>query len=219
MSPGDIRREQVEPLARKPMSFMNEHSAEFILVPDLVSVLAPAFERVIPTYLWLNREGGRLARECLGNRSVRVVTAYARRPKVLHAGDCTVTIRVNPELYEAAAKGAERGSPVLAGVPVVNSLEDLALGVSCRWLLLDPKPKRGLQEDVRLDAATGKAELLTGLSEMSATDLVRTALAARPMAWHEAVETMRSFRELDEAGSRWWWRPVYRPFHLILLGS
>lgn len=200
-------------------SFTNEHSCEFMLVPDITAAISPFFGRVIPSYFWSNREGGRMARQSIGDAKTRVLTAYARRPKVRRAGDDEIVMTVNPELYAVAARGAALGCPVLVGVPVVNSLADLAVGASCRWfkLCVDFGADE-MVEDIRLSAHTGDPlEATPCLSPLAATDLAAIAYETRATAWAETVNQMRVLRGREEGAWGWWGRPRYQPFHLLLI--
>lgn len=122
----------------KPKGFMSEHTAEYALVSNLIAHLADCFPRVIPMCFWSTREGARIAEESMGGHRVRVVAAFARRPKVLRSGQPSILVKINAQLFVGAAEGSEFGIPVLAGVPLVASLSDFTIGVPCSWFYIAP---------------------------------------------------------------------------------
>lgn len=176
---------------------------------------------MIPVYFWANREGGRLARESLDLSDIRVLTAYARRPKVRHPGDDQIVMRMNEELYVAASRGAEMGCPVLAGIPLVSTLRDLVLGAPCRWFLVHGTGlTEGVPDLVRIETRSGELpEHPVGVSAVDAGDIAAIAANARRMSWGEAVNAIRSLRTPYEEFQGWWGRGSYRPFHLLLVGG
>jgi len=49
-----------------PKSFINERSAEYILVPNLKSILLEKFSTVTPLFPWATREGSVLSKQIHG---------------------------------------------------------------------------------------------------------------------------------------------------------
>ncbi len=66
----------------KAISFISEHTAEFILVPKLVNILSKTFSDIIPIYLWLTREGSNMAKSCTKDVKFQIISVFPRRPKV-----------------------------------------------------------------------------------------------------------------------------------------
>ena len=73
-------------MRRRAISFMCEHTAEYALVWDLASAFGHFAGTVVPFYFWSSREGASMSLACSDARPVRVVAAYARRPKVIGRG-------------------------------------------------------------------------------------------------------------------------------------
>lgn len=68
-----------------PAGFMSERTAEYVLVPDIMHRLRQEFSSIVPFYYWASREGSvKVAHSYSGH--VRVVAAYARRPKIDQVG-------------------------------------------------------------------------------------------------------------------------------------
>ncbi len=104
-------------------SFISEHSAEYILVPNIVRRLTPKFTQVAPVFLWLSREGNRTALEMMAGKRIRLLTAFPRRPKILSPN--SIAMKVNHELVAYSERSADAGMVVLLGVPLVSSLSTL----------------------------------------------------------------------------------------------
>lgn len=203
-----------------PTSFTNEHSVEYVLVPDLVGALSRRFDTAVPSFFWLTREGGRLARESLAGRQVRVLTVFARRPKVCGADDPEIHVRFNPELFSASEVGAEMGSPVLAGVPLVRSIDQLRLGAPCSWFRVGPLDGASLATiDLVMAPDSRTHGSVPGIQSLGREDLLAVAEEARHMEWSEVVDFVRALRNPPDFYSGWWSRASYKPFHLFLLDN
>jgi hypothetical protein len=75
-------------------SFISEHSVEYILVANLTETLTTHFNRVIPIYFLSTREGSIISRECGPSQVVKVVSVFARRPKVNFAGQSVIENKI-----------------------------------------------------------------------------------------------------------------------------
>jgi hypothetical protein len=117
--------------------FMSERSAEYILVPDLIRQLRSVFPHITPFFFWASREGQRKARDSYSG-PVRVLAAYARRPKVGYPGQSTIEVKFNALLFHHAWALHQAGIPLLAGVPCVSRLSDFQLDVPCAWFRIEP---------------------------------------------------------------------------------
>ena len=95
-------------------SFISEHTAEYILIPQIVHELEKNFDKVIPLYFWATREGGIMARESLHPYQYKVIAVYPRRPKIDEVGAEANLIRLNDLLFDRAKTFGEKGIPVIA---------------------------------------------------------------------------------------------------------
>ena len=110
----------------KLSSFISEHTGEYALIPDLRRRLSPRYRNIVPIYFWSSREGNVRMLEKLRPMPVRLLTAFARRPKVDKRHPGTIYLKVNKELVEYAHASEPLGLPVIAGIPLVSSVFDLA---------------------------------------------------------------------------------------------
>jgi hypothetical protein len=204
----------------KPIGFMSENTAAYALMPDLVSHLSAHHRRIIPLRFSSTREGARTADESMGDRRVKVLAAYARRPKVTHAGDETILIKLNSLLFASARAGAGFGIPVLAGVPLVSSLLHLSIGVPCAWFLLEPVEQADTEFNIRLSQPREVENPVSGVSGPLTREEIADVAASkcREMAWMLAAEGMRSVRDTEQ-GYRGPFGAGYTPFFLAMTAN
>src|SRR6266446_6341375 len=112
---------------------MSEHTAEYVLVSDLVHRLSPAFPQVIPMFFWATREGNRTAIQSMSELSFWLLTCFARRPKIESVDADYILMKINPELVHNCKASAALSIPVLVGLPMVKSLSSLRLNSPCHW--------------------------------------------------------------------------------------
>jgi len=204
----------------KPISFISEHTAEYALVGDITQCLMQRFSSVIPVYFWATREGSRVGCEYMQGRPVKIVAAYARRPKVQEPGQDWLLVKINSQLFQAAALGQQLGIPVFAGVPVVTSLTSFRLGVPCCWFVLSPKCSSDGDCEFRLSVADRTTERSSGsniMGPLSQDEIIRVVEDhARAQPWEKASLFIR---EINRSGTQYLYSrfvPGYRPFFLLI---
>lgn len=206
----------------KATSFMSESTAAYALVPDLIAQLGMHFAHIVPVYFWSTREGARVGIESMGNRTVRVLGAYARRPKVIHPGDDRILVKINDLIFSGAREGSRFGIPVLAGVPLVNSLADFSLGVRCSWFHIGGTSRTDTDCEFLLPVSEQSAmpTLQQGiLGPLTPAEIIEIAKSqCRELHWIEASEGMRSVKS-PEGMFGGFFGGGYRPFFLVMLSS
>jgi hypothetical protein len=207
------------PRRARPIAFMCERTAEYVLVPALRRILQCAYKSTFPFWFSAAREGSAVA-DVPAN--LRLLAVFARRPKVLVPGDREVTVKFSQILFEVARKAQNFGIPVLAGVPLISTLEGLADGPECSWFLI--QDHSGSPDDVihRIDLA--ERRLLTETHEdvegpLSAERLLSHLAASTQLySWPEAMLTLKELRRRDV--QRYFYFPFgaspYRPFFFAL---
>lgn len=125
-------------MARTFSSIISDHTAEYALVPALVEILRTKYETVAPLYLWLSREGGRLARNIHENEEFRAVALFPRRPKSKGGNQATLTMTISNQMLAAAEVLQTRGIPSVAGCPVVTSFWQILSNPPCLFSRLGP---------------------------------------------------------------------------------
>lgn len=205
---------------RNSTSFLSEHSVEYLLVYNFTRILSLEYKCVVPIYFWATREGTALAASGVEPCNVRLVTVFARRPKVQNSKSTAILMKVNSSLLRAGALGLEFGSPVFAGVPLATGLLQFTMYTPCTWFHLDnPNPSN---EDVyvrldvngkRCNSSSDNIGLVRGpLTDKELLNAVKNN--TRIMTWDVAVQAMRTIRSLGE-GERFF-LSGYHPFYLVI---
>lgn len=216
------------PKRTKPISFTNEHTAEYFLIHNFVELFSRYFVRILPLYFWLNREGCSISRECCENGSgfekLRTIAVFARRPKIHQPRQRDIVVKFNREVLNAATVGHSLGVPTFAGVPMVSSITDLFLGVRCAWFDLNGGD---YQNDIScvLDIETGRPAHAVAsdsappvLDDSGFLNIIYSDCIAR--SWAETLDAMKEIRRNSgqEGGLTSGWRfRGYKPFFLVLI--
>src|ERR1019366_6021573 len=104
------RRETLE-RRRHRTSYLSEHTIEYYLVPRFRQALAIEFTSTLGFFFWASREGSIASRSVCCQEPVRPVAVYRRRRK-LGADRSIPIMKVNGELFRAAAEFRHVGFPV-----------------------------------------------------------------------------------------------------------
>jgi hypothetical protein len=198
---------------------MSEHTAEYVLVPDLVRRLSPHFRAIIPMFFWSTREGNATARKLMSNISVRLVTAFPRRPKISRSAENQITMKVNQELLSYASVSADAGIPVFAGIPLVASLSTLRVESSCCWFDLREftTADRDCFVGMTLDGAITPDHQAQEFSPLPLNDLQILAIVNESpvLPWVDAIEALRRIRYMAPESGRFSFFGGYKPFHFV----
>jgi hypothetical protein len=207
----------------KPKAFVCERTAEYLLVPRLVSMLSAVVPNVVPFYFWSSREGSPVSRDCDSGVGVRLVSVFARRPKIMRGARDRIVMKINRELLEAANVAVRSGIPMFAGVPLVSSIFGFTLGARCGWFELTESDDAPSDAEIviRLDGAVlersrGTEAVIGPLRDEEVIDRIQQG--ARTMTWTEGIEHLRAIRPSRSTdGGFFAALGTYRPFYLMLL--
>lgn len=119
------------------ISFICEHTAEYILVPELKRILRNKFDTVVPIYPWASREGSNIAKELHENDKFKMVGLYPRRPKLVFVGRFKTIVKINAQILRGAQAGLQLGIPIIAGCPVAKNFWELGKNPNCVWIELN----------------------------------------------------------------------------------
>lgn len=200
-------------------SYFSERTAEYSILPPLVEYLKDRFGNAVPMFFWRTREGNNRSGERHAGAVVRVIAVFARRPK--ESGQEGVVFgKINAVLHDFAASAVPVGIPCFAGFPAAETLFDLGQSPTF-WFAISPDRNRDLAFDVRKKGAQSEPVGADGVpvATVSFEDIGDAVeRIARPMAWADAVRTIREIRvEADYADfySRMRWGS-YKPVYLVI---
>jgi hypothetical protein len=210
-----------------PTGFMSERTAEYVLVPDLIRQLGNFCPQVTPFFFWASREGQAKAHASYDGR-LRLLGAYARRPKVSYAGAKTIYIKFNALLFYHAFQLKQAGIPLLAGVPCVSRLSDLHLNASCAWFHVNPESKEWRDTVAKIDLDEPEHAMLPDSESMvhgplRTEDVKQLVLEySQVLLWPEALDKLheanRNLLRGPYADIAWYGKYLpYKPFYLAMI--
>lgn len=201
---------------------MSEHTSEYALVYRLITAFSTRNLRAIPIYFLSTREGGKVSSKCDDSSAVRLISVYARRPKVDFPNQPTIEMKINAELFEAARRLGNFGIPTFTGIPLISSLWDFNLDVKIAWFEFTGESDGDVYFHISTD---GK-----GVERFSESTAIRGPLleddvidiclrSSHPMCWVEAIEILKMNRRAGRRDSEYRgpFGGGYYPFYLIVL--
>lgn len=175
-------------------SFFTERTAEYAILPLLLSHLKQRFGAAVPMYFWATREGNSVAQERHAKQQFRVLVVFARRPKVLEGQN--MLGKINRELFEFADRANVYGLPSVAAFPAVSDLFELGRAFKTYWFPLAGMPHQDALFNVHLSNPDIGLKFLNGCQLPSwALEDVSNAVAEAPiLMWREAMRVIREVR-------------------------
>lgn len=175
-------------------SFFSERTAEYSILPTVVTYLRQRFGAAAPMYFWSTREGNTVADEVHAGRRMRVLVVFARRPKV---GRGAVLLgKLNAELFEFAKRAEQHGLPCFAGFPAVRSVLELGEDFRTHWFPLIGEEQDDLNFQVDLSQPYLIPTAMDGnaLRTVELGDIGDAVENARILQWSDVVKVIRSIR-------------------------
>ena len=211
-----------------PISFISEHTAEYILVPQISKLLSRHFKTIIPFYFWVSREGNTMSVKTVSINDFRLISVYPRRPKISNPEDTIITLKFNASIIHAAQISIESGVSTFAGIPIISSIQDINNDVLCKWFRFKSAVKSISDIEYKLNikgnvVEKGKSSFIEG--PIKDELLINTILKFSTISsWENAIDIIRSIRKNSSPGyygnnnySRFsMWMGGYKPFYLIL---
>jgi hypothetical protein len=176
-------------------SIFTERTAEYAILPPLISYLRQRFGGAVPMYFWATREGSNAAQERHANQRFRVLVVFARRPKLLDGQN--VFGKINRELFEFADRAVVHGIPSVAAFPVVKDLFELGRNFETRWFPMAGQLHQDTRFKVHLSRPDIEPEPLDGCQQLpfwELHDLGNAVAAASVLIWPDAMRVIRDVR-------------------------
>jgi hypothetical protein len=197
-------------------SFISEHSAEFILVNDLVKILQPEYKTITPIYYWATREGGNNSYGSFSQKEIKVLAFYPRRPKVRVPGCGTIQVKINELIYHRTQYFEDNGIGVIAGVPLADKLDAIHSETPCLWFEIGPMPGERIFE-IELESGLLSGDVPRTLDKAS----ILTAIErhSQIMEWPAVIKILKKMGNRGENRFTSWNRmsgDLYKPIYLLL---
>lgn len=205
-------------------SFINEHTAEYYLVPRICKALSSSEYQAVPFYYWKTREGANMSKLSDQGNKARLIAVYARRPKVDLPGQNEIIVKLNHSLFQSSFVFKEYDVPVFAGVPLASSIMELSLDTPCSWFFLNPEQ---VLDDDLIFSISRKSQLLDGEIEPYAKKIdennlfeaiINKSVTNTWVKWIEIINLV-SWQIQEENNSFnpfFQWFGIYKPFYIIL---
>lgn len=217
------------PSRKSPVSFINEHTAEYYLLANLSSQLLGYYARITPLFFWSNREGSSISQEGiqkgLESKISGIIGIFPRRPKVFVPGQAKIFVKINISILRAAQFGQREGIPLFAGVPLASNIVDLHWGVECAWLSL---LNVNVETDYFLEIPLKKSKEIhdfeshNKIQNLTKRELIETiANYSKPILWESAMTLIKEIRNsanpsFEEDSRSWPFYGGYKPFFVLL---
>ncbi len=199
-------------------SFFSERTAEYSILPVVVSYLQQKFGAAVPMYYWASREGNNIARDVHEGRHVRMLALFARRPKAVTKR--TMSGKLNAELFEFADRAELHGVPTVAGFPVVRDLFELGEDFRTFWFPLTRSQAQDVFFKVDLTRADPTPISQSGrpIRTLELDDLGDAVSSARVLSWKTAMAAIRDARVTPRTmgGGAFWGGSTYNPVYLLV---
>jgi len=207
------------------LGFLSEHTAEYVLVPRLRSILAAKFGIVIPVYFWKTREGNSLSNLIHKSEFVRVLALFPRRPKLTSPTEETIWGKINQELLEYARASSSAGIPAIAGLPLAHSLPELWENREPIWISLAYESP----EDVVFEVEAVSRKVVSVRPEGQKLDIMAEKNIpffveenASTMTWPDAIDAvniLRTERFRDNFHNRIFFLGGYKPVYFFVFSG
>ena len=201
-------------------SFICEHTAEYILVPELKKILRNKFNTVVPIYPWASREGSNIAKELHKHDTFKMVGLYPRRPKLISVSSPKIIVKINAQILRGAQTGLKLGIPIIAGCPLAKNFWELGNNPNCVWIELNQdstkdwelplEPCQPLEyfNQISKSIFTTEKDLLTYLNEN-----------AKPIDTNSAISSFREIKRVSggiDSYSYFRFMGLYKPVYFLL---
>lgn len=208
----------------KTSSLMNERTLEFALVPVVQKALEEQFGRAVPIYFWKSQEGNRHSLAIHGDRPVRLLALFGRRPKMT-AGSASIEGKLNQQLLCFARQARELGIASIAGFCPVTALFDLTKHPTMYWVLLwQVKQEDGFVDVLFRSVLTTNGEKLIDTTGLPLPVVPTEGLplvvrrTSNIMSFAKAVEAMSQLRSTlgTDGGAFPWWGSSHKPVYFLI---
>lgn len=199
-------------------SIFSERTAEYSILPVVVSYLQHQFGTAVPMYYWASREGNTVAHDVHDGRHVRMLALFDRRLKSVTKQ--TMSGKLDAELFEFADLAELHGVPTVAGFPVVRDLFELGEDLRIFWFPLTRNQAQDVFFKVDLTRPDSAPISQCGrpIRTLGLDDLGDAVSSARVHSWKAAMAAINDARVTPRTtgGGAFWGGSPYHPVYLLI---
>ncbi|MEE7596438.1 hypothetical protein [Acinetobacter baumannii] len=182
-------------------SYINEHTAEYYLVPTLMEILQKKYKHVSPIFPWVSREFNKLSRLIHKDDKFYVLIMFPRRPK-LYNNEIYITFNEELERFFNIAKMIK--VPIILGCPLANNIWELSER-KCLWVELEKVKNEGYYIPVSYIEEEGLI-----INEKDIYNLVEKSIAFNFLDFYDFV------RKLRENKKHYIYGDIYKPVYFLI---
>lgn len=200
-------------------SFFSERTAEYAILPPLISYLQQRFGAAVPMYFWATREGNRTAQERHVSQRFRVLVVFARRPKVLD--EQHVLGKINKELFEFADRAVHHGLPTVAAFPGVGDIFELGRNFQTYWFPLAGFTHRDIHFKLHLPTSDIFQGNECQLPSWTLEEVGEVVEKASLLIWRNAIQAIQKIRHVQRVTPSYGFfggGSNYQPVYILIPG-
>ena len=199
------------------LSFISEHSLEYVVVPRICEILSASYKRIVPIYYWATREGNIVSRQLHSNMKLKILSVFPRRPKLDVIDSDVLYGKINQSVMEFAKAAKSCGIPTIFCLPLVKSLLDISSDCRCLYLNVSKHGGgdihfRAIVESNRIDLDCEETASITRLDGAAIMTMVSEG---RVLNWDDAILHLNQLRNVNDRYSRFW-MSQYKPIYFLL---
>jgi hypothetical protein len=200
------------------ISFISEHSLEYIVVPSICKILRAKYKRIIPIYYWATREGNTLSSKLHSNLRVWILSVFPRRPKIDSNHSDVIYGKLNNSILHFAEVAKSIGIPTIFCMPIVKSFLDISDDSKCLYLDVSKYNEGDIHFRVNnnVDVISIDSEQKANLTILDSSAILKIQAGGKMMNWDEANLNMNQLRNVNDKYPHFW-MSQYKPVYFILL--
>ena len=199
------------------LSFISEHSLEYIVVPSICEILRANYKRIVPIYYWATREGNTLSSELHDSLRVRILSVFPRRPKIESIYSDVIHGKINDSLLQFAKVAKSFGIPTIFCMPIIKSFLDISNDCKCLYFNVSRYEEGDIHFRVKngVDGVEIDSEHKASITMLDSSAILTIMAEGKMLNWTEANLHLRQLRNVNVEHS-FFWMSQYRPVYILL---
>lgn len=206
------------------VSYISEHTIEYIITAKLCELLKQRFSKTIPIYFWATREGNSLSAKIHNEQKLKVLAVFPRRPKLERKDFDFMYGKINASIIEFSEVSKSLGIPTIFYFPVIFSLVDIASNFPFFSMELLSYEQRDIHFSVnnKTSEIHFKSNDKMRINLLSDEDMMGIASNSKEISWNEALMKMNKLRHVNQrskygyGGFGFAWMSQYKPIYFLM---